>query len=141
MVDGIYTTTFQTPNIADNLLFITDEVNKKYVHFKIDESANDIIFGITYPSQTDTNFKIRDLLLNLLHTVQGQHLFDNIYKLDLSFLSTPDSYIIEFGNAENIEVKFNKLKIFYKEGLGHHKWSNYRKINLRYKNQIVCTKY
>jgi len=59
------------------------------------------------------------------------------------FTLTPivSRHIIEFGKAENIEAKFNKLKLFYKEGLGHHKWSKYRKINLRYKNQIVCTKY
>ncbi len=50
-------------------------------------------------------------------------------------------HIIEFGTAENIEEKFEKLIVFYKEGLGHHKWNDYKKLNLKYKNQIVCTKY
>jgi cell division protein FtsQ len=50
------------------------------------------------------------------------------------------NHIIEFGKAENIAEKFDKLKIFYKEGLGHNAWNDYKKINLKYKNQIVCTK-
>jgi len=50
-------------------------------------------------------------------------------------------HIIEFGKAENIAAKFEKLKIFYKEGLGHHRWNDYKKLNLKYRNQIVCTKY
>jgi len=50
-------------------------------------------------------------------------------------------HIIEFGKAKDIEEKFEKLKVFYKEGLGHHRWNEYKKLNLKYKNQIVCTKY
>ena len=50
------------------------------------------------------------------------------------------NHIIKFGKAENIERKFEKLKIFYTKGLGHHRWNNYRVLNLKYKNQIVCTK-
>ncbi len=49
--------------------------------------------------------------------------------------------IIEFGKAKDIKEKFEKLKVFYKQGLGHHRWNNYKKLNLKYKNQIVCTKY
>ncbi len=50
------------------------------------------------------------------------------------------NHIIKFGKAENIAEKFNKLKIFYTDGLGHHRWNDYKTINLKYKNQIVCTK-
>ncbi len=50
------------------------------------------------------------------------------------------NHIIKFGKADNIDAKFTKLKLFYTEGLGHHRWNNYRVINLKYKNQIVCTK-
>lgn len=109
MVDGIYTSTFQTPNNEDNLLLITNETNKKYVHFKIDETATDMIFAVAYQSQQNFNFKIRDTLLNLLHTISGTNVFDNVYKLNLNFLSSPDSYIIEFGNdTVRVELPFTK---------------------------------
>lgn len=51
-----------------------------------------------------------------------------------------DQQII-FGDTTAMEEKFKKLKTFYKEGLNVTGWWNkYSTINLKYKNQIVCTK-
>lgn len=48
---------------------------------------------------------------------------------------------IIFGDANNIAEKFNKLKLFYKEGLSKSdSWTKYSTINLKYKNLVVCTK-
>lgn len=48
---------------------------------------------------------------------------------------------IIFGEAENIEGKFSKLHMFYMYGLNKTgRWTEYCSIDLRYKNQIVCTK-
>lgn len=48
---------------------------------------------------------------------------------------------IIFGEAENIEGKFKKLNLFYIYGLNTTgRWTEYSAIDLRYKNQIVCTK-
>ncbi len=48
---------------------------------------------------------------------------------------------IIFGTAENAEMKFNKLKLFYTEGLNKSDgWMKYSTINLKYKNLVVCTK-
>lgn len=49
-------------------------------------------------------------------------------------------HIIEFGKIDNYERKFSKLWTFYKEGLSHVGWNKYIHINLKYKDQIVCTK-
>lgn len=46
--------------------------------------------------------------------------------------------VIEFGKPEDIETKFKKLKIFYKEILPQKGWNTYEKVNLKYHNQIVC---
>jgi cell division protein FtsQ len=45
-----------------------------------------------------------------------------------------------FGTGDDIEIKFEKLMLFYKEGLSRVGWDKYSTINLKYKNQIVCTK-
>lgn len=51
------------------------------------------------------------------------------------------SHKIVFGDAKNISEKFNKLKLFYKEGLSKsNNWTKYVTINLKYKNLVVCTK-
>lgn len=48
---------------------------------------------------------------------------------------------IIFGDAIDFEEKFNKLKIFYTEGLNKTDgWNKYSTINIKYKNQVVCTK-
>ena len=46
--------------------------------------------------------------------------------------------LILFGPADEIEEKFKKLKLFYKEVLPKKGWNTYSSINLKYKNQIVC---
>jgi cell division protein FtsQ len=47
---------------------------------------------------------------------------------------------ILLGNAQDIDRKFKNLHIFYKEGLNKIGWSHYETINLKFNNQIVCTK-
>ncbi|MFZ6013134.1 MAG: cell division protein FtsQ/DivIB [Bacteroidota bacterium] len=45
---------------------------------------------------------------------------------------------IEFGKPENLELKFRKLKIFYKEILPKVGWNKYNRVNLEYEGQIVA---
>lgn len=48
---------------------------------------------------------------------------------------------IIFGDATDIELKFKKLYTFYHQGLNTTGWwDKYSIINLKFKNQIVCTK-
>ena len=45
---------------------------------------------------------------------------------------------VEFGTAENVEVKFKKLMIFYKEILPTRGWTRYERVNLEYEGQVVA---
>jgi cell division protein FtsQ len=45
---------------------------------------------------------------------------------------------IEFGRPENLEAKFKKLKIFYKEILPRQGWNTYERVNLEYEGQIIA---
>lgn len=45
---------------------------------------------------------------------------------------------IEFGKPENLDVKFRKLMIFYKEILPRMGWNKYSRVNLEYEGQIVA---
>ncbi len=47
---------------------------------------------------------------------------------------------IEMGKIDNFERKFAKLYALYKDGFSTVGWNKYKKINLKYENQIVCTK-
>jgi len=45
---------------------------------------------------------------------------------------------VEFGKAENVEAKFRKLMIFYKEILPTRGWNKYERVSLKYEGQIVA---
>jgi len=47
---------------------------------------------------------------------------------------------IEMGKIDHFERKFDKLYALYKDGFSTVGWNKYKKINLKYENQIVCTK-
>jgi len=45
---------------------------------------------------------------------------------------------LEFGKVKNVKEKFEKLMLYYEKGNSQNK--QYKVLNLKYKNQIVCTK-
>ncbi len=50
-------------------------------------------------------------------------------------------HTIIFGEVKDVKEKFEKLKLFYTEGLNKTDgWNKYSTINIKYKNQVVCTK-
>ncbi len=50
------------------------------------------------------------------------------------------SYKIIFGKLKNVKVKFKKLKAFYNKALIDGSIKKYKEINVKYHNQVVCTK-
>ena len=50
------------------------------------------------------------------------------------------AHVIEFGDASELEYKFKKLKALYEKGFPLKGWNNYNRINLKYSNQVICTK-
>lgn len=49
-------------------------------------------------------------------------------------------YKIEFGHLVDIDVKFKKLKAFYNKALIDKTIHQYKTINVKYHNQVVCAK-
>lgn len=45
---------------------------------------------------------------------------------------------IELGLPINLELKFKKLKLFYKSILSTEEGAGYSRVNVQYRNQIVC---
>ncbi|WP_397447620.1 cell division protein FtsQ/DivIB [Polaribacter sp. R77954] len=49
-------------------------------------------------------------------------------------------YKIDFGKLTRVDVKFKKLKAFYNKTFEDKTIQNYKTINVKYHNQVVCTK-
>ena len=45
-----------------------------------------------------------------------------------------------FARLDDVERKFDKLLRFYRSGLSSIGWSEYRTIDIRYNDQVVCKK-
>lgn len=50
------------------------------------------------------------------------------------------NHVIMLGNAEDLDEKFRKLLAFYRKGLNTIGWNKYYYVNIKYKNQVVCSK-
>jgi cell division protein FtsQ len=61
-------------------------------------------------------------------------------KSEFELIPTVGDHRVMFGNLDNMEGKFNKLFVFYKEGLNNTDWEKYDTVNVKFKHQIICTK-
>jgi cell division protein FtsQ len=57
---------------------------------------------------------------------------------ELIFSTQLSRHRIYFGKAEDIECKMEKLKLFYHAILPYKGWDAYKKVTLKFDNQIVC---
>ncbi len=107
-------------NYLYNLNYLPDSIASKTLLDDIYKIAEYIDKSKFWKSQIEQMYVNKDLEFDLIPKV-GNHK-------------------IVFGRAKDIDEKFNKLMVFYKKGLKKTGWNEYSKINLKYKNQVVCTK-
>jgi cell division protein FtsQ len=50
----------------------------------------------------------------------------------------PSSILL--GSVDALESKFKRLQLFYTKALPLAGWDTYSSLNLKYTNQIICTK-
>lgn len=88
-------------------------------------------------------YKIYKLTQYLQANEDLTHLFDQIYISqtgDIELVPKIGNHIVVLGDLDNLDEKFENLLTIYKEGFANNGWDKYTKVNLKYKNQVVCTK-
>tara|TARA_Y100001968_G_scaffold88860_1_gene79915 strand:- start:3983 stop:4699 length:717 start_codon:yes stop_codon:yes gene_type:complete len=70
------------------------------------------------------------------HITTIQRLENGRYELKLR----KADFVVYFGEIKNIALKFNNFKAFYKKALKDKKLDTYKRVNLQFGNQVVCTK-
>ncbi len=58
--------------------------------------------------------------------------------MDLILYPQVTRQFIEFGQPEDLEAKFRKLRIFYEEILPARGWNSYERVNVKYQDQIIA---
>lgn len=70
-------------------------------------------------------------------------LIDQIYidrDGDMMMVPKLGSHVIELGDVEDLDAKFENLLTFYRKGMPRAGWDTYSRISLKFNGQVVCTK-
>lgn len=125
-------------NYTARVPVVTGYINDPVTEYSAEEIVKDETLAKTVKSD-EVYTMVKYINKDKFWKAQIQQINFN-YNSDIELIPTLGSHLIVFGNLENMEKKFNKLKLFYTEGLNHLDWNIYDTINIKYKNQIICTK-
>jgi cell division protein FtsQ len=59
---------------------------------------------------------------------------------ELELIPRVGDHQVIIGDPSDLDKKLHKLELFYEKGLNKTGWNEYKIINLKYTNQVVCTK-
>lgn len=98
------------------------------VHGLDDESKINYIFKLIKTIRDDEflNLNVTDILIN---------------KSDISLRVRNCDFEVLVGDLNNLETKIKNFKAFYQKAYRDKILNNYKKVNLQFNKQIVCTKY
>lgn len=98
------------------------------VHGLNDESKIDYVFKLIKTIRDDEflNSNVTDILIN---------------KSEISLRVRNCNFEVMVGDLNNLETKIKNFKAFYQKAYRDKILNNYKKVNLQFNNQIVCTKY
>jgi cell division protein FtsQ len=90
---------------------------------------------------------ILDDLFKLSKFIQGNEFYKSVIEQvfvnennEIELIPKVGDFTILMGDVEDIETKMENLTTFMKIALPREGWAKYSIINMKYKNQIVCTK-
>jgi len=63
-----------------------------------------------------------------------------VSKNKYTFLLREFDFVIDFGASENIALKLNNFKAFYKKAIKDKTIKTYNSVNLQIASQVICTK-
>ena len=120
--------------------YLDEEMN----HFALSDQYSARVLQVYWDEITVSRITILDSLIDFIDS-------DKFLKAQITAIAFDENnelvvyprvgdHKIILGEAQNLRKKFEKLKIFYRQGLGKVGWDRYSMLNLKYHNQVVCTK-
>ncbi len=87
----------------------------------------------------DAYVLVQFLRSNELWNAETEQVYVN-ENFDFEIIPKLGDHTIIIGNVDDLENKFSKLELFYQQGLNYVGWDKYKTINVKFDNQVVCTK-
>ncbi len=129
------------PNFSARVLVANGAINDSYI-----KNPN---YRVNILALSDSVFY--DSLLTNLYKLTMYISHDNFLKAQIAQIYVNESsefeliprlgnHVILLGKAEDLDEKFRRLYAFYRFGLNKIGWNKYNIINIKYKNQVICSK-
>ena len=126
--------------ITVDSIFYLDKNSNFMSLSKLKSSNVPVVFGFNENSDlkylTEISLMIKDD--EFLNKNISQIFIKDDQKIDLKIRG--NNTIIEFGNNNRLKNKIQNLKAFYNRAISKNEIDKYKKINLRFENQVVVVK-
>ena len=129
------------PNFTPRMLVVSGNIKETYEAW-YRTSMDELINNDTLKTRTmldDFYAMARFILADGFWSAHVEQIYLNNHG-EIELVPKVGDHKIIFGTSDQMEEKFWKLKTFYKEGLNYTGWENYDTLNLKFANQVVCTK-
>ncbi len=128
--------------VVNGFILDMESVHKVRVFDKKEEADTSV-----HPMMVEKVFMLADYLRHHeFWNAQVEQIYVNA-EGDMELIPRVGNHTIVFGDVsvgeageKEMEERFTKLFLFYKEGLSKQGWNKYSIVNLKYKDQVVCTK-
>ena len=108
--------------------------------------------------KVDENYLFFTKLINFVRLIRGDSFWNaQIVQIDVStpargagqvhwqepeveIVPRVGRHVVLLGTLDEVEQKLDRLMLFYRRVLDYEGWETYRTVNLKYRNQVVCTK-
>jgi cell division protein FtsQ len=129
------------PNFSARVLVangVIDDSYRKNPNYRVNILA--LSDSIYYDSLMTNLYK---LTMYITHDKFLKAQIDQIYvneQGEFELIPRIGNHLVLLGSADDLDEKFRKLYAFYRLGLNKIGWNKYNIINIKYKNQVVCSK-
>ena len=137
-------------------------INKEGVSFYIDDNAQTMPLSSNFTARVPVasgNISFRGSEIDTFQNTQKEQLFDLVQFIradpfwkaqteqiyvnennEIELIPKLENHVFLLGDVKDLEEKFRRMNIFYKEVLKNQKSDQFKIINVKFKNQIICSK-
>ena len=127
-------------DLHGNIFPTSTKFSERVLLIHIDDNIN---YDLKNINSTDYGKKIFTMINYIINDIFLSKIISEIdinYDKNIIIYPQVSKQKIIFGYPEQIDVKFDKLMLFYKKILPAKGWNTYKTVNLKFKNQIICDK-
>ncbi|MCP4314088.1 MAG: FtsQ-type POTRA domain-containing protein [Bacteroidetes bacterium] len=98
------------------------------------------------PGEAYTGLNLEEIFQFCTYLADNQFWYDQVVQIYVNALGEYEliprvgAHHILLGTMDQWEKKLRNLELLYRQGLSTEGWNTYETINLKYTNQVICTK-